>query len=124
VGIKKAGRSEDTENLNVPSEMMMVKGKGTDEVRERLPLGWTPSPAYPGRLGVAGSVLIVLLLVPICNKAFRIRRKFYRTIAHLIRLLNNTSIIIVSQNQVSQGAELPQVCPRTTTSEPMFSFCT
>ena len=28
------------------------------EVRERLPLGWTPSPAYPGRLGVAGSVLI------------------------------------------------------------------
>ena len=28
------------------------------EVRERLPFGWTPSPAYPGRLGVAGSVLI------------------------------------------------------------------
>jgi Crinkler effector protein N-terminal domain len=26
--------------------------------RERLPFGWTPSPAYPGRLGVAGSVLI------------------------------------------------------------------
>jgi hypothetical protein len=56
--IKKAGRSEDTENLNVPSEMMMVKGKGTNEVHERLPLGWMPSPAYPGRLGVAGSVLI------------------------------------------------------------------
>jgi hypothetical protein len=58
VGIKKAGRSEDTENLNVPSEMMMVKGKGTNEVRERLPLGWTLSPAYPSRLGVAGSMLI------------------------------------------------------------------
>jgi hypothetical protein len=58
VGIKKAGRSEDTENLNVLSEMMMVKGKGTDEVRERLPLGWTPLLAYLGRLGVAGSVLI------------------------------------------------------------------
>ena len=28
------------------------------EVRERLPLGWMPLPAYPGRLGVAGSVLI------------------------------------------------------------------
>jgi hypothetical protein len=38
--------------------MMMVKGKGTDEVRKRLPLGWTPLPAYPGRLGVASSVLI------------------------------------------------------------------
>ena len=29
-----------------------------DEVHGRLSLGWTPSPAYPGRLGVAGSVLI------------------------------------------------------------------
>ena len=29
-----------------------------DEVRECLPLGWTPLLAYPSRLGVAGSVLI------------------------------------------------------------------
>ena len=27
-------------------------------VCDHLPLGWTPSPAYPGRRGVAGFVLI------------------------------------------------------------------
>ena len=36
---------------------MTGREKG-DEVCKRLPLSWTPSPAYPGRLGVAGSVLI------------------------------------------------------------------
>jgi hypothetical protein len=38
---------------------MMVKGKGIDEVREHLPLGWTPLPDYPSRLGVAGSMLMI-----------------------------------------------------------------
>ena len=62
MGIEKAGRSEDIENLNVLSKMMIVKGKGTDEVHECLPLSWTPSSAYPSRLRVAGSVLIPVAL--------------------------------------------------------------
>ena len=36
----------------------MVERKMPAEVCERLLLGWMPSPAYPGRLGVAGSMLI------------------------------------------------------------------
>jgi len=44
---------------NECSERLKITGREKDdEVRERLPLGWTPSPAYPGRLGAAGSVLI------------------------------------------------------------------
>ena len=39
---------------------MTVERKMPAKVRERLPFGWTPSPAYPGRLGVAGSMLIVI----------------------------------------------------------------
>jgi hypothetical protein len=53
-------RSENTERMNVSSklEMMVERRKRCQQVRERLPLGWTLSPAYPGRLGVAGSMLI------------------------------------------------------------------
>jgi hypothetical protein len=38
--------------------LMMTDERKEDKVRKRLSLGWTPSPAYPSRLGVAGSVLI------------------------------------------------------------------
>src|SRR5882762_6761244 len=45
--------------MNVPNELKMkVRRKTVPADRERLPFGWTPSPAYPGRLGVAGSVLM------------------------------------------------------------------
>ena len=40
---------------DLPSEYMI---RNCDECCDRLPLGWTLSPAYPGRLGAAGSVLI------------------------------------------------------------------
>ena len=44
---------------NECSERLKMLGREMgDEVHGRLSLGWTPSPAYPGRLGVAGSVLI------------------------------------------------------------------
>ena len=39
----------------------MARSSTGDEVRERLSLGWTPLPAYPGRLGVAGSLLIAYI---------------------------------------------------------------
>lgn len=39
---------------------MMVRRKMVPATHERLPVGWTLSPAYPGRLGAAGSVLIKL----------------------------------------------------------------
>jgi hypothetical protein len=48
--------------MNVPNELKLEvrrKRKTVPADRERLPFGWTPSPAYPGRLGVAGSVLII-----------------------------------------------------------------
>ena len=45
--------------MNVPNETEDGGQKETVPAdRGRLPFGWTPSPAYPGRLGVAGSVLI------------------------------------------------------------------
>jgi hypothetical protein len=40
--------------------LMMTDERKEDKVRKRLSLGWTPSPAYPSRLGVASSVLIEL----------------------------------------------------------------
>jgi len=45
--------------MNVPNETEDGGQKETVPAdRGRLPFGWTPSPAYPGKLGVAGSVLI------------------------------------------------------------------
>ena len=44
----------------VPSEAECVDEEELcQHTRERLPLGWTPSPAVPGKLGEAGSVLIL-----------------------------------------------------------------
>jgi hypothetical protein len=59
VGIKDRLESEDTEE-NECSEHNDDDGRrqAKSYVCECLPFGWTPSPAYPGRLGAAGSVLI------------------------------------------------------------------
>ena len=54
---------------NECSERLKMLGRETgDEVRGRLSLGWTPSPAYPGKLGVAGSVLMKLALRGVGNQ--------------------------------------------------------
>ena len=47
-------------NNECSKRLKMLSREMGDEVRGRLSLGWTLSPAYPGRLGVAGSVLIAI----------------------------------------------------------------
>ena len=48
---------------DLPSEYMIRNCECCDH----LLLGWTPSPAYPGRLGAAGSVLIPASSITRCK---------------------------------------------------------
>ena len=58
-GNKGVLRVRKLSGMNVPNELKLeVRRKTVPADRERLPFGWTPSPAYPGRLGVTSSVLI------------------------------------------------------------------
>ena len=51
---------------------MRVRRKIMPATRAHLPFGWTPSLAYPGRLGVAGSVLIPASSSAVCKVEYEL----------------------------------------------------
>src|SRR5882762_2184025 len=97
--------------MNVPNELKMkVRRKTVPADRERLPFGWTPSPAYPGRLGVAGSVLIDFQISSITTPSPPVHSQVFSMSANFVLPGQRTNPLAFTKLQIAKAYTLSRSC--------------